>query len=372
MKPLLLLVLLSAALTTNANGQEGETPSGNTLDELIQQLQNDDVQVRMRAAGALGNLGPRAKQAIPALANVLQDSNEDHNVHSRAVQALTGMGPEALPALIKALQDGKTIVRRFAAGALVGMGPEAVPALIAALEDEDRNVRVISVQSLGRIGPQAKDAVEPLRRTIQDEHYSVATSATRALWLISGGATAADKTRIFPHGEVHGGLAAFLRCPGNRFHIGEPIPLHYGVILVGRGLDERDAETGKLRTKVLRPYTPVDPNNGSWFEVTDPDGNNVAYRGPFVSWALPRSTDENTVVLRHGEFIGAVHRDLTEFGTFRLSRPGTYKVVWWHEPFHVAGLWSGKLMSNKVEFEIVARLPDGGAERPEVAEKPES
>lgn len=364
MRYLRLVVLLSATLTMNAGGQGGETPSGNALGELIDQLQDEDLVVRMSAAMALGNLGPRAKQAIPALARVVQDSNEDHNVHRRAVQALASIGPDAVPELINALQDGKTIVRRFAAGALGGEGSEAVPALVAALEDEDRNVRLISVQSLGKIGPQAQDAVEPLRRATQDEHYSIATSATRALWLIQGGAEAADKTGVFSHGETHGGLAAFLRCPGNRFRVGEPIPLHYGLILVGRGLDETDAETSKLRTKVLRPFPPVDPKNRSWFEVTDPDGNNVAYKGPFVSWALPRATDENTVVLRHGESIGAVHRDLTEFGTFRLSRPGTYKVVWWHEPFHVAGLWSGKLMSNEIRFEIVASQPDDGAEEP--------
>jgi len=28
--------------------------------------------------------------------------------------------------------------------------------------------------------------------------------------------------------------------------------------------------------------------------------------------------------------------------------------VWWYEPFHVGGLWTGKLISNEVEFEIVA------------------
>ncbi len=62
----------------------------------------------------------------------------------------------------------------------------------------------------------------------------------------------------------------------------------------------------------------------------------------------------NTVVSRHGEFVGAVRPDLTGLGTFRLDRPGTYKVVWWYEPFHVGGLWTGKLISNEVEFEIVA------------------
>lgn len=372
MRYLRLVLLLSATLTMNASGQGGETPPETTLGELIHQLQDEDLVARMSAAVALGDLGPRAKQAIPALAKVVQDSNEDHNVHSRAVQALASIGPEAVPELIKALQDGKTIVRRFAAGALGGKGPEAVPALVAALEDEDRNVRLISVQSLGKIGPQAKDAVEALRRAAQDEHYSIATSATRALWLIDGGARAADKTRIFPHGEAHDGLAAFLRCPGNRFQVGEPVPLHYGLVLVGWGLDVSDDETSKLRAKVFRPYPPMDPNNGSWFEVTDPDGNNVAYKGPFVSWALPRATDENTVVLRHGESIGAVHRDLTAFGTFRLSIPGTYTVVWWHQPFHVAGLWSGKLMSNKVEIEIVANPPDGGGHDPKVVERPES
>ena len=38
---------------------------------------------------------------------------------------------------------------------------------------------------------------------------------------------------------------------------------------------------------------------------------------------------------------------------YDLSRPGTYKVQWGYAPFFSGGPWTGKLMSNEVQFEIV-------------------
>ena len=63
-----------------------------------------------------------------------------------AVKALGEIGPaapEVVPALITALGDADTTVRRAAAYALGRIGPaaaEAVPALTTALQDPNRNV----------------------------------------------------------------------------------------------------------------------------------------------------------------------------------------------------------------------------------------
>ena len=52
------------------------------------------------AAEAIGNIGPKAASAVPALVDLL--GVDDSNVHGRAAIALTQIGPEAIPALVKA------------------------------------------------------------------------------------------------------------------------------------------------------------------------------------------------------------------------------------------------------------------------------
>jgi HEAT repeat protein len=80
--------------------------------------------------------------------------------------------PEVVPALQKALREGKTrMLRPIAAMSLGMLGHEAkatVPDLIAALEvngadpQETYWLHLNAIKALGRIGPDAKDAVSPL------------------------------------------------------------------------------------------------------------------------------------------------------------------------------------------------------------------
>ena len=149
-------------------------------------------------------------------------------------------------------------------------------------------------------------------------------------------------------------MAAFLICQQRSFEIGEPIPLSYGLVLVGPGLDKQDDETINLRIRVFKPEPIEDPENYSWFVVTGPDGEEVPYRGPNSSLPVYAPSDENSAVLRHGEFLGRTHSNLSDTGRFSLTRPGTYKVRWSYAPHSWDGVWSsGPLHSNEVAFEIV-------------------
>lgn len=321
---------------------------------LMKMIKDPVMIVRIGAAVGLGGIGLKAREAIPLLADALESPHEDHNVQYRAADALGKMGHEAIPALVKALQNTQYFVRRMSARALGEIGgADVVPALIKALQDDDRSVRVISVQALGKIGPDAKEAIPALKKALQDGHYPVRWNATRALWLIRTGSRKAQKTSVFPHGEAKDGLAAFLLSHKRCFEIGEPIPLTYGIIFVGPGLERHGEEAYKLRAKVWRPLSPVDPDNASWFEVTGPCGESVPYHGFCVTWAVPKPSDENTVLLRYGEFIGRPHSDLCEGGAFHLSKAGIYRVHWFYEPFPGGGLWSGELTSNELQIEIV-------------------
>ncbi len=189
------------------------------------------------------------------------------------------------------------------------------------------------------------------------------------------GPTISEKPKIpglLPHGQVKDGLAAFLLCHRGRFKVGQPIPLTYGIINVGSGLEweidvQKTEENSKLKTRVWwLGNNPELQYNYSWFEVTGSDGNNVPYRGG--TGTLQNFTtevaDKLSVVLHHRQIVGNHYPDLRGplasypepnivKHYYNLSKPGTYKVRWGYNPWWKVGPWTGKLMSNEVQFEIV-------------------
>jgi HEAT repeat protein len=79
--------------------------------------------VRKQAASVLGQMGGDARQAIPALANALEDA--DAGVRQEAAKALGAIGVparQAVPSLQKALTDPDAAVRSEAALALQKIG----------------------------------------------------------------------------------------------------------------------------------------------------------------------------------------------------------------------------------------------------------
>jgi HEAT repeat protein len=62
----------------------------------------------VNALTALGRIGPKAKEAVPALGGLVKGKEEPLAVRSQAAIALGQIGPdakEAVPALEKALED---------------------------------------------------------------------------------------------------------------------------------------------------------------------------------------------------------------------------------------------------------------------------
>lgn len=121
---------------------------------LIQALgQNEHPWAQRDAICALGKMGERAVDGIPALVQVLWSSDLD--LPFVAASALGDMGPGAVPALVQALEDGNERVRWFAAYALGKIGPdagEAIPVLARVLEEEgNRSVREAAVEALEAI-----------------------------------------------------------------------------------------------------------------------------------------------------------------------------------------------------------------------------
>jgi HEAT repeat protein len=143
----------------------------------VGQLKDDDRYVRMHAAAALGQIGPHAREAVPALLESLQDN--DDSIRQWAAQALEGIGKEAeeaVPALRRALNDVNAFVRIKAAAVLWKLGgqaPAVIDALVEALREDNWMVRSAAALALGKIGPEAAAAVPALSAAVKDQSSDV-------------------------------------------------------------------------------------------------------------------------------------------------------------------------------------------------------
>ena len=141
---------------------------------LIAALTHEDHGVVAVAADCLGLLGPRAKDAVPALAKAItrdfREILDETNSNVSAAKALRRIGPQAksaIPALIAALKSNDSV----AAQVLGSFGSEAraaIPALVESArtrekDDENWFVRQAAILALGQIQPEAKAAIPVLR-----------------------------------------------------------------------------------------------------------------------------------------------------------------------------------------------------------------
>jgi HEAT repeat protein len=160
-------------------------------------LKSQNARVRRRSAEMVGEIGPVAADAIPALTALLKDP--DGAVRAAAHDALGKVTSEATleirkalkdsdpkvridaiwklgmkyerdakvvaPAVMELLKDQDPKVRGQAANILGGMRLESrivVPALIKAAHDNDLEVRTLAAHSLGRMGKEAIPAIPAL------------------------------------------------------------------------------------------------------------------------------------------------------------------------------------------------------------------
>ena len=180
--PFLALAALLAALglgAASAHGQIGgavpTTYAGQPLsywqDLLAQHLGKDsdaDKEQCRRAAQALGQLGPGAKEAIPLLVQALQSPSLE--VRGFAVDALGRIGLHA----------------QFEAQA-------AVPAIMAEVDLPKEHInyaplaafRRLAARALGRIGLGATAAIPVLEKALQNEDPLYRVQAALALWKIT-------------------------------------------------------------------------------------------------------------------------------------------------------------------------------------------
>ena len=181
-------------------------------------LSDEKVSVRWNAAKELGKLGPRARAALPALAEAIKSTDATTVVWGRyAIAKITGDYRKHLPVLLAALDDKRVFAgmagtalagfgseaasavprlremlgpenhsdnRWAAAFALASIGPEAAPAapeLASALADSDEKLRWYAAFALGEIGAESPIVVQALIGALEDFDDDVRGYAARAL-----------------------------------------------------------------------------------------------------------------------------------------------------------------------------------------------
>jgi HEAT repeat protein len=157
--------------------------------QLVKALGGADADARKRSAAALADLGPDAREALPALLKMLRSPDEPEDGRKEAERALGEIGTpprEQMPALLEALQDGQsTPARVYAAAALGKLGADtgpAVAALVKALKDDTPAVRRNAAAALGRVGLSARsDAYPALLALLEDRDDEVRRTAVGAL-----------------------------------------------------------------------------------------------------------------------------------------------------------------------------------------------
>lgn len=174
-------------------------------DELRAMVTDEHQWVRATAVDSIAKLsrsGTAEMQdsAVPALIEALDD--EVSQIRRSAIDALADVGPvhaDVVPALIRALrQDKEPGARRDAASELGNVarrlraGDKDLPPIVAALaeaveQDRDEDVRRYGISALANLGPRAAAAIPALRKAEDDRYESVSKAAREALRKIRAG-----------------------------------------------------------------------------------------------------------------------------------------------------------------------------------------
>lgn len=138
------------------------------LATLTAALSNPDFQVRSRAAGAIGDIGPQAASAVPALLKSVEQRSpiERGVININGIWALGQIGPEArsaIPLLNTLVTEYTGRERVYAAVALLKVGGDsamAIAALEEAVKEVDKLVRTEAARALENVTPVVKTPVK--------------------------------------------------------------------------------------------------------------------------------------------------------------------------------------------------------------------
>lgn len=146
-----------------------------TMNEAIENLQNEDASIRKEAIESL--IGVTDEEAIDPLIEATTDENAQ--VRFKAAEILGNMGNVAFERLVSKFTSETGKNKRFLAFALKETHNEkAIPLFSEAVSDEDFGVRKVSIRALGEL--QANDELDTIAKGLEDEDWGVRLAAIHA------------------------------------------------------------------------------------------------------------------------------------------------------------------------------------------------
>jgi HEAT repeats len=144
---------------------------------MIARLSDTNAATRLYAAGFLGERGPKASKAVPALVLALRLSDtgpapfEKWPARVWVATALGKMGPtasSALPALTGLITDPDSYVRWKAAAAIWQISSNVETSLPILVQELPASLETWTlVEVLGEMGPRARDAIPALEKELE-------------------------------------------------------------------------------------------------------------------------------------------------------------------------------------------------------------
>ncbi|AWM37982.1 Armadillo/beta-catenin-like repeat protein [Gemmata obscuriglobus] len=145
--------------------------------DLVRQLESGAPGERVIAAEQLGDLGPAAAEAIPALSRAAQTARRLASegdaetrraggcLYQAALDALVGIGAKSAPALMELMVDQKGEIHGEVGWLIAELGQDAAPvapALAKLLAHDSQDMRVFAAGILAKLGPGAEKAAPEL------------------------------------------------------------------------------------------------------------------------------------------------------------------------------------------------------------------
>jgi HEAT repeat protein len=146
---------------------------------------SEDAEVRLLAVRALGQIRAEARQAVPALAELLKENDED--LRTAGAEVLGNLGDEAgeaLPALLTAskCRDDSGKVARQALDRIRKAPRSAAPALLPLLKDPEPYVRLKAIEALCELEEGDKECLAALLELVKRRDSKVRQHAARLLY----------------------------------------------------------------------------------------------------------------------------------------------------------------------------------------------
>ncbi len=165
---------------------EGDKPA--LVQELISELKSFNWAEQANAAFVLGQLGPLARPAVPAMVAALEARMD--NVSQEIAFALPKIGAkDAVPELVKALSPSASvdIHEWHVMRCLAELGPAAIDAVPYMVPYLDNGANTGAVKALTKIGPSAAPAICKGVAAMANAAFS--NYAAKEYWLSFGSAT---------------------------------------------------------------------------------------------------------------------------------------------------------------------------------------